>query len=290
MTQKCGGAFQTPEQTHLAVVAGLQLDEKKDARRLGVEFALQRIDAINMIEPYPELEKIVQLNNVSGTNSLSQTEWLSMEAAMPGEERQTHKNLANWMRSRAKECGVVEVKDDEEEEDTAEDLAVMAMLGGGEADDGAESEEEEPAAPAKGAGKGDAKEKEEKDAEEEDAKKDEKNWSSVNLVYRECKLNFRGSFSQVQFTNWLWYRVIRAKLEDTKSKMDEVDISDNNWGIEDIEEVLGEFMPPMKAKKEDKDDKKGSKKDDKKDDKKDKKDKKDDKDSKKDSKKDDKKR
>merc|ERR1712166_616526 len=107
------------------------------------------------------------------------------------------------------------------------------------------------------------KEKDEKE-EEDEKKKEEKNWSSVNLVYRECKLNFRGSFNQIQFTNWLWYRVIRAKLEDTKSKMDEIDIGDNAWGIEDIEDVLGEYMPPMKAKKEDKDDKKDKK--DKKDD------------------------
>lgn len=285
MTQKCGGAIQTDEQIHAAVVAGLALDEKKDIRRLGVEFQQARIDAINMIEPYPDLERIVQMNNVSGTNSLSQTEWLSMEAAMPAEERQTHKNLADWMRGRAQEAGVVELK--EEEEDTAEDMAVMAMLEGGEGDDdAAESEDEEPA--AKGAGKGAAKEKEEKEEEEKEEKKkaDEKNWSSVNLIYRECKLNFRGSFNQVQFTNWLWYRVIRSKLEDTKSKMDEVDTSDNMWGIEDIEEILSEYMPPMKAKKEDKDDKKDKK--DKKDDKKDKKDK-DDKKDKKDSKKDEKK-
>jgi len=287
MTQKCGGAIQSDEQIHAAVVAGLALDEKKDIRRLGVEFMNQRIDAINMIEPYPDLEKIVQMNNVSGTNSLSQTEWLTMEAAMPAEERQTHKNLANWMKGRAEEAGVVE--DKEEEEDTAEDLAVMAMLGGGEGEEGAaESDEEEAATPAKGAGKGGAKEKDEKE-EEEEKKKDEKNWSSVNLVYRECKLNFRGSFNQVQFTNWLWYRVIRAKLEDTKSKLDDVDLADNAWGIEDIEEILSEYMPAMKAAKKDKKDDKDSKKDDKKDKKDDKKDKKDDKKDKKDDKKDEKK-
>merc|ERR1711879_797198 len=123
----------------------------------------------------------------------------------------------------------------------------------------------------------------------------QKNWSAVNVACKESKLTFRGCLTPVSFTNWLWYRCIRPKLEETKAKLPELDISGNVYGIEDVEEILGEFMPAMKpAKKDEKDDKKSKKEDDKKDkkdkkdDKKDKKDEKDDK--KKPDKKDDKKK
>merc|ERR1712190_40832 len=104
----------------------------------------------------------------------------------------------------------------------------------------------------------------------------QKNWSSVNVAFRESKLNFRGVLSQVSFTNWLWYRCVRPKLEETKSKLPSIDDHhlDAVYGIDDVEEILGEFMPKEtkkeeKADKKDKKDKKGDKKD--KDDKKDKK-------------------
>merc|ERR1712183_860594 len=109
-----------------------------------------------------------------------------------------------------------------------------------------------------------------------------KNWSSVNLCCQETKLQFRGSFSAVAFTNWLWWRCIRPKLEETKSSLDELSEEERQkYSIDDIEEVLGEFCPKMEEKKDkkdkkDKDDKK-DKKDDKKGKKDDKKDKKDDK-------------
>merc|ERR1712039_106542 len=109
----------------------------------------------------------------------------------------------------------------------------------------------------------------------------QKNWSAVNVAYKESKLNFRGVLTPMAFTNWLWYRCVRPKLEETKSKLPEVDVA--TFGIDDIEEIMGEFMPAVKVekdKKDKKDDKDKKDKKDKKDDK-DKKDKKDDKDDKK---------
>merc|ERR1711972_260465 len=87
-----------------------------------------------------------------------------------------------------------------------------------------------------------------------------RNWSAVNVACKESKLNFRGSFTQVAFTNWLWYKCIRPKLEETKSKLPEMDPSDTAFCIDDVEELLGEFMP---VKKEEKDKDKKDKKDDK---------------------------
>jgi len=115
----------------------------------------------------------------------------------------------------------------------------------------------------------------------------------VNVSYKESKLTcFRGGLTPAAFTNWVWYRCVRPRLEETKSKLPAVDISGNAFGVEYVEETFGEFMPPTmkgmkyEAEKSDKKDKKEEK--DKKDkDSKDKKDKKD-KDDKKD-KKDDKK-
>merc|ERR1711972_632345 len=74
---------------------------------------------------------------------------------------------------------------------------------------------------------------------------------------------------------------VRPKLEETKSKLPEVDIA--TFGIDDVEEIMGEFMPAMKVEKDKKDKKDDKDKKDKKDkkDEKDKKDKKDDKDDKK---------
>merc|ERR1712045_338553 len=93
-----------------------------------------------------------------------------------------------------------------------------------------------------------------------------KNWSAVNVAFKESRLNFRGVFTTLSFTNWLWYRCIRPKLEETKSKLPELDTDGNVFGIEDVEEILGEFMPAIKPAKKDKDDKdKKDKKDDKKD-------------------------
>merc|ERR1711920_404621 len=101
-----------------------------------------------------------------------------------------------------------------------------------------------------------------------------KNWSAVNVVYKESKLNFRGTLTPVALTNFLWARCVRPKLEEGGSKgFDEIE--GDAFGIADIEEIANEFMPAMpkpkekKDKKEDKEDKKDKK--DKKDDKKDKK-------------------
>jgi len=89
-----------------------------------------------------------------------------------------------------------------------------------------------------------------------------KNWSAVNLVCQESKLSFRGNFSAIAFTNWLWFRCIRPKLEETKSSLADLTEAERElYCLDDIEEILGEFMPAIKVKekkeeKKDKDDKK----------------------------------
>eukprot|EP00928_Gymnodinium_smaydae_P014152 TRINITY_DN15141_c0_g3_i1.p1 TRINITY_DN15141_c0_g3~~TRINITY_DN15141_c0_g3_i1.p1 ORF type:complete len:1123 (-),score=352.51 TRINITY_DN15141_c0_g3_i1:114-3035(-) len=172
-----------------------------------------------------------------------------------------------------------------------DDPEILALLGedaaaGGEGgDDAPDSEDEDPKAAAR-------KKQEEEDKEAVGSVEKMKNWSSVGLVCKESKLSYRGSFTPIAFTNWLWYRCVRPKLEETKSKLPELDEDEmaKVYCIDDVEEVLGEFMPAMKKKDEkDKDKDKKDKKDDKKDKKDDKKDKKDDKKDKKDDKKDDKK-
>lgn len=284
MSQKCGGRPLTEEQVHAAVLHALASEEKKEARRLGREAEESRIDVQDMIQTLPAQEAIVQMNFVSGTNSLSQVEWLSMEAAMPPEERQTHRNLQLWMQERAKASGV-KLQEEDEDEDVGDDPELAAFMnaaeGDGDKDD--DDDEDEAPAPAKGNASKKAAEEDEEMAKEIGTVDKQKNWSAVNLAFKESKLAFRGALSAHAFTNWLWYRCIRPKLEDTKSKLPEVDISSNAFGIEEVEEIMGEFMPVMKEKKDkkDKDDKK-----DKKDDKKDKKDKKDDKEDKKDKKED----
>merc|ERR1712083_1186777 len=95
-----------------------------------------------------------------------------------------------------------------------------------------------------------------------------KNWSAVNCTFKESKLNFRGVLSPVAFTNWLWYRCVRPKLAETKA-FSLPEIEGDAYGIEDVDEILGEFMPKPKEDKKDKKDKKDEKdKKDKKDDKK----------------------
>merc|ERR1712113_264205 len=111
---------------------------------------------------------------------------------------------------------------------------------------------------------GPSKKEEEEEAALNTAEKQD-NWSAVNLVAKESKLQFRGVLSPMAFTNWLWYRCIRPKLEETKAKLPEIDISSGAYNIEDVEEIFGEFMPVIKEKdKKDKKDDKKDKKDDKK--------------------------
>jgi len=272
---------------HWNVLRALELEEKKEVRRLGKDFEDRRVDAVDNVcgpdgKPLLEMDAIVLKNKTSATNSLSQTEWLSMEAAMPVEERQTHRNLQLFFMERAKAAGVAEQKDEAEDEDDPEILAMLGEEGeGGEGggDAAAESDEEDAEAAKKAEQR---KKQEEEDKEAVGSVEKAKNWSAVNLACQESKLSYRGSFSSLSFTNWLWYRCIRPKLEETKSKLPELSEEEMaKYGIDDVEEVLGEFMPAMKKKdeKEDKKDKKDKDKDkkDKKDSKDDKKDKKDDK-------------
>jgi len=282
MTQKCGGAILTEAQIHWAVMQGLALEEKKEARRLGKDFVEARIDAKDMIQPLPALEAIVAKNGVSGTNSLSAVEWQTMESAMPTEERTTHRNLAIWMQDRAKSLNIKEGEEDDEDDEA--DKEIMAMLEGGDTKDGEpdSDDDDDKAEPASAKAKAKASNDKEAEAEEDQGTiEKQKNWSAVNVAYKESKLNFRGILTPMAFTNWLWYRCVRPKLEETKAKLPEIDVS--NFGIDDIEEIMGEFMPAVKVekdKKDKKDDKDKKDKKDKKDDK-DKKDKKDDKDDKK---------
>ncbi|CAJ1416473.1 unnamed protein product [Effrenium voratum] len=285
MTQKCGGRILTEEEVHWNVLRALDLDEKKDLRRLGKEYDERKVDAVDNVcgedgKPLLEMDAIVLKNKTSATNSLSQTEWQSMEAAMPAEERQTHRNLQVFFMERAKAAGVKEQKEEEEEDDPEE----LALLGDAEMPEGqgedSGDEEEDPRDAAR-------KKQEEEDKEAVGTVEKAKNWSSVNLVFQESKLNYRGSFTAGSFTNWLWYRVVRPKLEETKSKLPELsDEEIDKFSIQDVEEVLGEFMPAQKKKdeKEDKKDKKDKKDDKDKKDKKDKKEEDDKKDKKKDSK------
>merc|ERR1711879_1028026 len=92
----------------------------------------------------------------------------------------------------------------------------------------------------------------------------EKNWSAVNLTFKESKLNFRGCLTAISFTNWVWYRCVRPKLEETKAKLPDIDTSDPKYGIEDVEEIFGPMVPseikkPGEGKDKDKDDKKDKK-------------------------------
>jgi len=272
MTQKCGGRPMTEEQIHIAVMHALQTEEKKEMRRLGRAAEDNRIEAKTMAPVMDKLEAIVAKNQVSGASSLSAVEWAGMEGAMPMEEKKTHNSLAAWLQDRAKKLGLQQ-QDDKEADDDDDDPELAALLGEAPLDpndgdkDGtaeAESDDEEEGGEPK-------KEVEEEPEEAMGATQKDKNYSAVNLACKDSKMGYRGVFSQESFTNWMWYRCIRPRLEESKSKLPELDISNNAFGIEDIEEILGEFMPAMKVAKEEKDKK------DKKDDKKDKKDKKDDK-------------
>jgi len=199
-------------------------------------------DAVQaMIKGTPAQEAIVMKNVVSGTNSLSQVEWLHMEGAMPAEEKQTHKNLGAWMQSRAKASGVKAEKEEEEDDDDEEALALLAGDGGAEGgleDDESDGDDE---APPK---KGDKEEEEPEIVVDKD-----KNWSAVNLVCKESKLSYRGVLSQIGFTNWMWYRCVRPSLEATKSSLPDIDLSDCPYGIEDIDEIFNMYLPAGKLKK-----------------------------------------
>jgi len=272
MAQKCGGRILTEEEVHANVLRALALEEKKDLRRLGKEYEERQVDAVDNVcgengTVIADMDAIVLKNKTSATNSLSQTEWAGMEAAMPAEERQTHRNLQIFFMERAKALGVKETEQEEEEDDPEMMALIEGAADGGEGGDGAESEEEDARDTAR-------KKQEEEDKEAVGTVEKAKNWSSVNLAFQESKLNYRGSFSNLGFTNWLWYRVVRPKLEETKSKLPELSDEElEKYGIQDVEEVLSEFMPPQKKKEDEKDKKdKKDKKDDK--DKKDKKDKK----------------
>merc|ERR1712232_339420 len=189
-------------------------------------------------------------------NSLSQMEWIHMEGAMPVEERLTHKNLGLWMQDRAKSSGVKPEKE-EEEEDYDDDPELMKMISG----EGGADATEASGGPAEDSDQEEEKGKKEEAEDEQQGIIDKgKNWSAVNVACKESKLEFRGVLSEVSFTNWLWYRCVRPKLEETKSKLPEIDVGNCPYGIEDVDEIFNEYMPAGKlSKKDEKDDKKDKK-------------------------------
>merc|ERR1711879_635826 len=136
-----------------------------------------------------------------------------------------------WMIERAKSHNIKQIDEDEDIEDD-EELTKMLEGGEGEPVEGADAEDDK---------EDDEPEKEEKKEEEEDDLQiqKERNWSAVNVAAKESKLTFKGCLTPVALTNWIWYRCVRPKLEETKSKLlSEIDLSGNNFCIEDIEEIL----------------------------------------------------
>merc|ERR1712064_22262 len=134
---------------------------------------------------------------------------------------------------------------DEEYNKIADELA---------AEEGDSEDEESAAAKPEAAPKRAPQQQKPPEADEDDSEqKEEKRWgAAVNLTCDQCKLSFRGNFTKLAFCNWLWYRVIRPKLEETKGKsfhhLAEVDVSANAFGIEDVEDVLGSYMStPIKT-------------------------------------------
>jgi len=130
---KSGGRILTEEEEHANTIRAMELEEKKECRRLGKDFLERAIEAQDNVcgpdgKTVPkEMDAIVLMNKTSATNSLSSTEWLSMEAAMPAEERQTHRNLQLYFTERAKGFGVEKGKS-AEEEDEEEDPEMLALL------------------------------------------------------------------------------------------------------------------------------------------------------------------
>lgn len=253
MTQKCGGAKQSEAQIHALVLKALKYEESKEKKRLGrvhEDSCRPTKSVLPVTADAPEMEQIVMLNTVSGTNSLSRTEWMSMEAAMVQEEMTTHNNLARWMKECAKSKGV---KDAEEDDDNDEEYNKIADELA--AEEGDSEDEESAAAKPEAAPKRAPQQQKPTEADEDDSEqKEEKRWgaAAVNLTCDQCKLSFRGNFTKLAFCNWLWYRVIRPKLEETKGKsfhhLAEVDVSANAFGIEDVEDVLGSYMStPIKT-------------------------------------------
>mmetsp|Transcript_560 Transcript_560/g.1030 ORF Transcript_560/g.1030 Transcript_560/m.1030 type:complete len:436 (+) Transcript_560:104-1411(+) len=152
--QKCGGRILTEEEVHANVLRALAIEEKRDIRRLGRDWEEAKVEPLDNVcsedgVPLEAMEAIVKKVKTSATNSLSQTEWLAMEAAMPPEERLTHRNLQTWMGVRAKEHGVAAPKEDEEDDDDPEILAILGDVQEGDVEGGDSGDDEEAANVAK---------------------------------------------------------------------------------------------------------------------------------------------
>merc|ERR1719191_2560107 len=131
-----------------------------------------------------------------------------MEAALEPEVRQTHRSLQAWMMDRAKRANIAAPQKDPD-------------------DDSDEDEEDEEVA--------EKKKKEAAEEAEAAAKADEKNWSLVGLACHDAKIGFKGNLSELNFTNWLWFHVIRPKLAETKSKLLDPDLESSGIvGVDDV--------------------------------------------------------
>merc|ERR1711957_1045215 len=149
--------------------------------KLGVEAGKARINVDDLFmsqKPPGAMDKIVQLNTVSGTKSLAKAEWLSTDAAMPMEEKQTHLNLRKWMQENAASRGIKDTEEEEEEDDDD----VMGMLAGADLPSG-EDEADEPSEAAPAAKSEAKKGKKDEKKEEKKEEKQERNWSAVNLAH-----------------------------------------------------------------------------------------------------------
>merc|ERR1712217_679051 len=119
------------------------------------------------------------------------------------------------------------------------------MEGGDEEEDEPETAEKfsPPERTSKASAKSDSKAK----GGKEEKQKEEKNWSSVNLAFQDSKPPFKGAFSPLAFTNWCWFRTIRPRLAATKGSLPDLD-SKVDYGIDLVEEVLGQYVPAEKEK------------------------------------------
>merc|ERR1712194_826430 len=187
-------------------------------------------------------------------------EWESMEKPLEAATKNTHLSLQKWLFDRAKVLGL-----------RKKDASAVAEADSDESD--GESDGDDPSSPASGGKTNTTATTAETKSKE--TKAEEKNWSSVYLVYQESKLQFRGALSEVNFSNWVWKECIRRKLDESKGSMDSIEENDGELdeattqGIEDVNQLLAEFYPAdvikARADAEKKKEKKAEKKDKKED-------------------------
>ncbi|CAD7967444.1 unnamed protein product [Amoebophrya sp. A25] len=154
-------------------------------------------------------------------SSLSEMEWKSMEVPLENQTKNTHLNLQKWLADRARSLGIKSKQEEDEEDD----------------------DDDEDQTPKSTGSPGGAREHE----------VEEKNWSQVNLAFQESKLSWKGNFSTYNFSNWIWNYVVRVRLDESKGNVEEFaerDTEEVVQGVEDIHDVLAEFIPADQVKKD----------------------------------------